>query len=361
VIRQIINVIIPCVLFVGLTLPAWAQSCQTVASQEAMSNSFLQYLEDQVQVKKDKIVILPFFDNNLSQQDSVMYHGIPFLIYEMFSSKNPNVVHPYLSFAAINSLAVVGEKLIDPEVIKQVAKTMNAHFVVFGAYQYSENKTMRVMINLYDAKKTEFLDTALSFDTDVNDAFFDLLRATVFDAFKKLSSHFALRSDDYQAPSLQAFRFYAQGLPLAMRYDQANLELAAVYFEKALKENFQKYDDAALALARAHFMMALIQKLNGGDFTLHWTQAKQALGFITQKFSKQPVKYTLTYRYIEAQNLAAQALTAFVVKNFKRAHLHALSGLELLPEDGLLQNIFMTTLEKGEPKKNIVINNPMCF
>ncbi len=338
-----------------------ANKCQSKPSLAAMDSSFLSYLGQQTQSRKGKIAIMPFFDNHVGNPDDIIYYGVPFLIYEIFSPANPHIIHPYLSFATISKLGISKEKLIDKEAVKQVAEKLNANYVVFGNYQHSFAKTVRVMINVYDKSKNKFLAPAVEYSTDVDDSFFDLMKINVVLAFKKLTKHKVLKSPSYTAPTMKAFRFYSKGLPLADSYNKSDLELAALWFEKGLKENYHKYDDAALALARVHFMIALIQKLNGNDYSQHWTNGQKTLSYAKYRYNKMPIKYKISHRYIENQSFAVQALAAYVVKNYSRANQHAASGLKAVPEDGVLQTIYRVTLGKNKPINNIGINNPICF
>ncbi|MBU0504389.1 MAG: hypothetical protein ABII18_01125 [bacterium] len=326
-----------------------------------MDANFLLYLKSLNTSKQDKIAILPFFDNHVGNPDDVLYYGIPFLFYDMFSSQNTNIVHPYVSFNAVNTMGLSGEKLIELETVRQAAKHLKVRYIIFGHYQHSFAKTTRLVINVMDVKNDKVLAPAMEFNTEVNDSFFDLFYTNVLEGFKRLIKKRILHTPSYKMPTMRAFRFYSKGHSYAAKYNRQDLEIAALWFEKGLKESFQAYDDAALALARAHFMLALIGKLNGQAYAKNWTSAQRALSFVKYSYRKLPQKFLLTHRFIEGQNLAAQALTAYVVKNYDKANQQAQAGLGFVPEDGHLQNIYQVTFKGKKPINTIVINNPICF
>jgi TolB-like protein len=348
------------ILFLLVPL-AHAQNCTSSPNLPGMDANFLLYLKSLNTSKKDKIAIIPFFDNHVGNPDDVLYYGIPFLFYDMFSSKNTNIVHPYVSFNAVKTMGLSGEKLIDLQTVREVANKLDVRYLIFGHYQHSFAQTTRLVINVMDVKKDKVLAPAMEFNTEVNDSFFDLFYTNIIEGFKRLTKKRALHTPTYKMPSMRAFRFYSKGHSYAAHYSSQDLEIAALWFEKGLKESYQVYDDAALSLARTHFMLALIGKLKGHSYAKNWTSAQRALSFVKYSYRKMPQKFLLTHRFIEGQNIAAQALTAYVVKNYNKANQQAQTGLGFVPEDGQLQNIYQVTLKGKKPINTIVINNPICF
>jgi TolB-like protein len=340
-----------------------AFACTSTPDLSALNQSFLSYLSKQTGGKNSKIVVMPFFDNNVGDPDSLLYYGFPFFVYDAFASTKSRFVHPYVSIQAVKTLGISGKALYDMGSAKLVASQLKAQYVIYGVVQQSLNQAMRVVINIYDAKNNRSLDKAVSFTTEVNDSLFSLLKHHVKFALSqmRIRAHLIAASDS--EPSWQAFRYYSKGLALSKGYDLASLEMAAIWFEKALKLRYQNYDDAALGLARTHFMIALIKKLNKQDYSQAWQEANHALGFVKQKRQKNktPFKYMISYRYLEGQLSMTKALSAYAAKNYREAFLQAKIGLEYVPEDGVLQNLYQVTLLSNKPIKGIVINNPICL
>lgn len=325
-----------------------------------MDQNFLSFLTSQFSKEKDKIVIMPFHDNHVGFPDETLFYGLPFAIYDMFSETTPQMAHPYLSYSAVKELGISGQDLTQLESIEKVAAKFDARYVIFGSFQRSMYSTVRIIINLYDHTSKTTLPRALEFTTNLDDSLFVKLSQNVILAFNQHKSAKTIKQAPYTSPSMQTFRYYSKGLAYATRYDTSNLEVAVLWFEKALKESFQKYDDAALGLARVHFMTALIQQSQKMDFTQNWMKAERALQSIRYKPKRMIGKYLVSFRFIQAQTAFVQGITAYEVKNMGLALSRAKEGLSFLPEHGLMQNLFH--LSGGETQnKNIVINNAVCF
>ena len=349
---------------VGLGGPIYPQSlqaqCHPSVDLSTMNSNFLGFLEKQAQKEKNKIAILPLFDNTIGDQDPSLFYGLPFLIYDQFSSGYDGFIHPYISMAAVAELGLAGDQLAVKTSAQKMAKRLNARFVIFGSFQRTFHRSLRVVVNIYDADSDLTLSPAENFESNTDDSFFDMMANHVVKAFARTKGIKPLKPSADKTPNMQAFRHLSKGLELAARYNLTNLHLASLWFEKGLKESFQRYDNATLHLARANFMIALIQKLNKMDSSLNWQAAQNTLNYLTDRPATLPPKYLLTFRFLTAHTLTLKAATAYTAGNMSLAHKTAAAGLDLVPEDGLLQFIYLKS-SAGKKDNNITLNNPVCF
>jgi hypothetical protein len=331
--------------------------CHSLPDLSTLDKDFLTYL-DQAAGSKERIAIMPLYDNHVGVPDATFYFGSPFVIYDMFSPQYEGVLHPYLSYAALRELKIGGEDLLETKSLEKISKKLNARYVIFGFFQRSFYDTVRIVINLYDHKTGKKLSKAIEYQSSFNDAVFEYIKQGVVRAFKNSKGGKSLKSPDYSPPTMQAFRYYSKGMAAAAHYQKGKLEVASLWFEKALRESYQRYDDAALNLARVYFMHSLIQKLNKTDSTQTWQGAVRALSYLTAK-KQTSFKYLLTTRFLSAQPIMVKAITAHDTQNIKAAGTLAAKGLALVPEDGLLQNLY---LQSGvTTKKGIATHNAVCF
>lgn len=347
------------VCVVTLTPITVTGQCHPSPNFSTMDRDFLEFLKSNTK-QGNQIAILPFFDNHSGLPDDELFHGLPFFLYDAFSPEQPYMIHPYVSQAALTQLGINGAALATQEAAAKIATELKARFVIFGSFQLTFRKTIMVHINVYDAKTNQSLSPAEAFERDYNDALFDLIAEHTMKAFARTKSAPNLKRSSTRTANLDAFRAYGQGMFLGGQYNQAQLEQAEIWLEKALKISFHNYSSAALGLARVQFMQALIQKLNKQSYSLNYNKALQNLPHIKDDIKDKSLMKTLTYRYIAAQESSAQALTALAANQKELSVDHAEEGLRLVPEDGMLQNLF---LGQGTAKnsKDFKIENAICF
>lgn len=341
-------------------VPSGFAQCHSSIDLSTMDKDFLAFLKMQGAGTKAPIAIMPLYDNHIGIPDDTLFYGLPFVIFDMFADSNPQILHPYLSLDAIESLGIKGEALTQKDSLKKVAEKLAAKYVIFGSFQRSFYQTIRIIINVYDLKTGNILSPAMEFSTDFNDSVFVQINHSIHKAFAKLKSAPKLKKTGYIFPTMQTFRFYSKGLAYARNYNQNNLQVAALWFEKALKESYQKYDDAALNLARAHFMMGLLQKMNKTDFSQEWQKGQMALSFISSQPKKPSTKYLFTLRYIRGQTAFLRGMTAREGSNTGQAATLAKEGLALLPEDGMMQNLYLMSVASNN-LGNFTIKNALCL
>ncbi|MCP5464919.1 MAG: hypothetical protein H7A33_07840 [Deltaproteobacteria bacterium] len=344
---------------VSWSFPSLAANCQGTPSEEQITADFQQYLNNLVKDGSGKIAIAPFFDNHAGLPDHTLYYGIPFFIYDFFSGQNEKLVHPYLSFAALQKAGINQADLYQKESMQKLAKELGAEHVIFGAFQKTYRSQLRIIVNIYSAKQDTVLSPAPGFDTNFDDSFFDLLTKNILQA-AKAAKGLSLKEGKGSTPSMDVFRYYSRGVEYAASYQQNNLELAITWLDKALRESHHKYPDAALHLSRAHFMLALLKKLQKADPSQDWVKANHALEFASTVSDKEP-KHQLSSRFLQGQQAFQKALTAHHAGNAASAQNAAKEGLMQVPEDGYLQFIYLETLGGKSPIKNIQVNHGVCL
>jgi len=333
--------------------------CHPSPDLSTMNSNFLDFLAQQNKSSAKKISILPFYDNSVKGPDNTLYYGIPFFIYDNFNDAQKDFIHPYISLAATNSESLSGEQLYTSSGAKKIADKLKSDFVIFGSFQRTGENNIRVLVNVFNAKTNSMLSPAEEFSATANDSFFDLLKSKVSSALSRANAG-NLKNQASASPSMDYFRYWSKGLELAQNYNYTNLELASLWFEKALKESFQKYEDAALHLARTYFMMALIQKSQKNDFSTNWKRGLETLSYIKNSGKNLSPKYLLTLRYVQAHELSLKAGTSYMANDLKGANSLSLQALKILPEDGILQNLYLVT-SQGKGDNGVKINNPICF
>lgn len=329
-------------LFISTILTSFhvSANCSLPAQSESLNQIFLEYLGGQTAKDKHKIAVLPFYDNVTEAADPILSYGIPFLIYDMYSEKN-TISHPYFVMHHARNLGLSGSSLYDVNTIKSIASKLNAQYIVFGIIQRASPTQVRIIIDVYDAKKDTSISPASQFSVHLDDSFFAQTRQNFESAMKKARR--SVKASSYPDPGFANFRYYVRGLQLSESYDMTNLNLAEAWFEKALKASFHKYDAAALGLARTHFMKSLLQKLGQQDYQPELLAGQKVLTHLRHK--NKSFKYNLVDRYIHAHHAFLQAVTAFQVKNFSRAEKSAYNTLELLPEDALAEKLYFVSLQ----------------
>lgn len=334
--------------------------CHSSPNLSTMDRDFLNHLKSSSDKGKSQIAIVPFYDNQTGAPDEQLYYALPFFIYDSFIEQNPQIRHPYLSFKALEELGLSGEALGEKSSAKKIAEKLKVRYVIYGAFQKTLKDTAKIWINVYDHKKNTSLSPAHFFETRLNDSLLDLVKTGVSTSFSGIGAKGALKSTSTNNPSLVSLRAYGQGLYLARQYNLSQLEMSQIWLEKALKQSFHNYDQAALGLARSYFMMALIQKLSKLDFAPQWLNGLRTLKFVRKQSSKNPLNFSMTYRYVQANQKALEAATAHQAQNRAVAQSHAFDGLKLVPEDGMLQNLYLKTLSKNKDK-GLSIDNAICF
>lgn len=358
--RKLLALLLACVLInIFIEQSATAQ-CHPSADFATMDHNFLAYLRGLSGKENEALVLIPFYDDAAGTPDPVLSRGIPFLIYDFFSEKNAPLVHPFVGQAATDDLGLSGVSLTDPKKIAEVAKKINAGFVLFGSYTRSNSNMVRVTLNIYEQKTGLVLAPAVEFETNFDDSFFAQLKNHFTKATERVKGLKKFKDSGVVMPSMQNFRYYSKGLELSSRYDVNHLQLSTLWFEKALKESYQRYDDAALELARSYFMLGLIDQMQKSDPSQNWVKAQQALTHLTYRPKESSGKYLVTLRYLLSHAESVKAMSAYMAKNTGDAMSFAAGGLAYVPEDGILQYLYSTVA--GAKKVNgITLNDLVCF
>lgn len=356
-----------CYFFLVLIFFTWQPTafaqCHSVPDQAVMLQNFAAYLTNLTADDKNAIIMLPFYNNAAGLIDPNFSLGLTMYLYDRFSGANKNLAHPYLGYWAAQKLGLADEALYLPENAAKVASSTSARYVLFGTYQRnSYADSIRIHINIYDSKTKQPLSPAVQVTASFDDALFELISSGVAKAFEQGKVPFAAKTN-VPSPTLRGFHSYAKGVNLALDYNHDPLSQAQLWFEKALKESYQKYDDAALGLARVYFMTALIKKLYHQDYTRDVLKARETLKYLDLKNGTAGPKYQLVLRYEQAMNEALKAASAVAAGNANNAKNAAKTGLKLLPEDGMLQRLYAMaggTAVAGKSGSEIVLNDVVC-
>ncbi len=332
--------------------------CKATPDLSLMRENFERYLKTLYSNNKEAVVFMPFYDNAAGLADPALSQGLPMFLYDRFSSANGNLAHPYIGFWAVQKLAVSGADLFKPENAAKVAAATKARYVVFGAYQRDlKDDNLRVHINIYDTKTKQPLSPAVDVTSRYDDAIFDLLSVGAVTAFNQAKISLSDKTKTLRLPTLTAFNAYAKATALANNYNPTTLAQATLWYEKALKESFEKSDDAALGLARVYYMQALIKKLYQQDYSQLVTRARETLKYLEFNDAEAP-KYKLIARFDKAHNFGLQAASALTAGNGASAKGSAKQGLAELPEDGMMQTLYH--MAGGGADKGVVLNDLVC-
>lgn len=336
--------------------------CQQIPSSQALTADFLQYLQDITSGKNNRIAVLPFRDNVAIKDEYILADGIPFAIYDMFVEKNPQFLHPYLSFNSLRTLNIGSSTLYKDATAKKIAKNLKVRFVIFGEVQRSSAEEIRVLIKVYDHKTGKVSSPAAEFKTYINDSFFTLLHENVKEAFETLKGGKSIlkKSPPYR-PSMQSFRYYAKGMVQSLDYDETQLNIAEIWMEKAYKESYLKNIDTTVNLARIIYMKAMIHRLSKQDYTNDLLKAQKVLARANYLSSETNPKLKTASRFKDGFNSFTNAITAYKANNSSQAYKFTVKTLQNLPEDGFSQYLIRKLSQGKKNPQKLKLNNPVCF
>lgn len=348
------------IILVGVPTPGQAQ-CHSLPDLSIMDRDFYTYLKNEEPKASNKVAFLPFYDNEEGYREEALSYSIPFFLYDSFVDRTKSLVHPYLVLKEIKAANLNSATAqINSSKLKTLGNALESRFVVYGTFQRSFRGTILVTIYATDTKTGETLSPAEEFETNMDDSLFSQLVSRTSSALGRLKGAPKIDLKDLPfTPTLPVFKAYGKASRLAGSYNRTDLELATIWFEKALKESYHRYPDAALGLARANFMIALIKRLQKIDHADPSNEANKALTF-AKKSKKNSLREKLAYRFQEEYAIAAQATAALMNQNTSLAVALAEKALKLVPEDGFMQGIFLSS---GGQAKNlkITLNNPVCY
>lgn len=327
--------------------------CHSSPNLSTLDRDFFNYLHNLAQKPKERVAVLPFVDNHAGKPDPVLKNGLAYHLYQSFVAENPNWIHPYVS-AHINA-----ESTKDYKALSQKLKT---RYILYGSYQVSPKGSVRVHLGLYDSHSNSHLSPVENFETPLDDSLLSKVVVHAHKAFERLKS--AKKQKPAKVvfqPKLESFRYMVKGLDLANSYQPNRLELAYVWIEKALKSGYQDYPYANLAAARILFMQALLKKWKSVDYSRLWSQALEHVNAFKNKADfESNALFKLANRYILAQNLQIQGMTQLNQNQNKEAGQTFFKILELVPEDALVQTLFLKT-GYDKSKLKYPIENALCL
>lgn len=334
--------------------------CHPSPDLSIMDRVFLHYLKQDAEKSKQNIAILPFYQNPAGRADPVFSKGIPIFISDTLSTSQRGVLHPYVSFHAADDLGIKGQALAEVTSAQQLAEKMAIPFVLFGSYQAKSWNTLHIILNLYNHKTKKALSPAVEFETPLDDSFFPKLEAAVIEAFKIDRSAPKISPADHHPPSLRIFKEYVQGQVNAQRYQMNQLKLSEAWLRKARSESLSKYNAVNFSLARVYFMQGLLNKLQKKEFGPQWLKAHEIIHELEDPLNEVSQNQRLLKRFVDFEGLSIQATGAFLRNDLKATNSFSEQALTLVPEDGIMQNLYLQTAQ-GKVNKNIVADNAVCF
>lgn len=327
--------------------------CHSSPNLSTLDKDFFNYLHNLAQKPQERVATLPFLQNTAGVSDSVFKNGIPYHLYQSFSGSNPNFIHPYVS---------QGIQADSSKDYKKLAEQLKTRYILYGEYQVSDKGSIRIHLGLYDSRSNSHLSPVENFETPLDDSLLSKLITHTHKAFERLKSAKKLKpaAQSFQ-PKLQSFRYMTKGLNLANSYQSNRLELAAVWIEKALKAGYHDYPFASLESARILFMQALLKKFKTIDYSRLWSEALEKLKSAQKSFKKDTHPLLIiANRYVLAQNLQIQGITALNQNKNKEAGEAFLQLLNLVPEDALVQGLFIKTSYDASKQKPS-LKNALCL
>jgi hypothetical protein len=76
--------------------------------------------------------------------------------------------------------------------------------------------------------------------------------------------------------------------------------------------------------------------------------------------SEEVQRQRLLKRFVDFEGVSIQATGAFLKNDLKATNSFSELALTLVPEDGIMQNLYLRTA-RGKANKNIVTDNAVCF
>jgi TolB-like protein len=361
-IRESKALFIPLFCLLELLLPLRSQAqCHQTADLSAMTGALSTWQNELSAGSKDRVAVMPFRDNVAVTPDAALALSIPYLLADAFGNASPNLIVPEVIAGILNAHSADFAVLDDPQSAAKLAERAQARFVIFGSVQRADAGRVRVILNIYDAQRKLALSPAVNFWTVMDAGFVPSIIQGAQDGFAQLKATRTLKQDpNYHVPSFTAFRYDIKGRLLDDLYNPNRLQLAAVWFGKALREDFLKFDDAAIGLAKVEFMLALIAKNQKKPYTAEWQAAHQALDSVS-KGHQTGLKAQSATRFSSAHASFGAGLIAYRAGNFGAALSQAEAGLALVPEDGQLQNLYLLSAANVKITTKTTTRNPVCF
>ncbi len=277
--------------FGGFNLQAEAQVlCSTPPPAAEMDALFYQALKDQIKSQKIRIAIFPFQDGSQLPPDPILEKGFGIALIDLLSSvEKVGVYSPLVIMNTVNTQGLTSADFFSSDKIAAAALALGATHAVSGMFQ-RQGSSLRFFIKILDVSNGKMVGPSgaspsgaspiLEFMSEQSERFFtvntDVAKEVLGAIGKEKIDPKFLGQYVRQAPSFEAFRYYLKGMERSTSYQEVDLGIAKVWFEKATTLSYDFYK-AYEEKARVLYMTALIRKQMGEDSSLLLQDAERAL------------------------------------------------------------------------------------
>lgn len=333
--------------------------CSTPPPSQALDQAFYTDLSQSVSKREVRIAIFPFYDGTQISKDETLQNGFAIAIYDFLRYiSNIGVYHPFVVFNVMKQHSLTAENYFSEDSIIPIAKQINATHAVIGMFQNLPENRIRYFIKIVDVQSGKRVGKVLEYLTEKTDRFFSVTSDATRDVLQTLTGKKTkssiFKSYLMSAPSFESFRYYIKGMQRSHSYNETNLNVAQVWFQKSYNLSYS-FKEVYNEIARLHFMIALIQKQQGKDFSISLEKARQALANSSIQEGKdknqQLNSIVRAHRWFNAHQYFSQGVNYLNSGHFEDAKRQLEKGVKLIPEDGLAHYYLSHVYSQlGDPK-----------
>lgn len=316
--------------------------CSTPPNLTAMNQRYDEYLRNLVKDNEIRIAVFPFQDGSLAEADEVMEKGFAYVFSDVLQRiPKVGVFHPFVVLNALQSQGLSSHDYYSADRVASVAASIGATHVVYGMFQ-RQRENLRYFVETAAVTPLARVGTVREFQTHSSERFFSVALDAISEIAgaitgKKIARETLVKIEK-QTPTFEAFRYYVKGMDKSRTYNEVDLGIAKVWFEKATALSYT-YAEAFRELARTLYMTALIYKQMDKDASLLWTEGNNAAQRGGMIYASNKKKKEISPSGPERWYLAAQSFSQGVnhLKSNDLPKARAALGetARLVPEDGL--------------------------
>ena len=245
-----------------------------------MDGSLANFLKDRVSGEEIRLAVFPFQDGSLGEVDPTLEKAFALVFYDILHSQPKiGVYHPFLVFNTIASQGLSSADTFADDRVIAAAGELGATHVIYGMFQ-KKGTLLRTFVKVADMKTRQPAGQMMEFAAEQSDRFFSVATDTAEAVLKTIRKQgmnkASLKKFLEESPSFEAFRYYVKGMEKSHAFQEVNLGVAKVWFEKAAIASYT-FQTAYEEMARTLFMLALMQKQTGKDFVLLMNEGHQIL------------------------------------------------------------------------------------
>lgn len=332
-----------------ITLPLKALAvCSTPPNYSEMNQQFYDWLTQTAKKNQVSIAILPFQDGTQIDRDEILEQGLAILHYDLLSrSSSVNFFHPFAVFQKIKATGLDHQNYFNDEKALELGKSLGATHVVYGMFQKKPNQLLRYFMKIKEVASGKRIGPVYEFQSELGDRLFNVAVDSAAEVARKLSGT-KIKKESFSAylkyaPTFQSFRYYVKGMQSSHTYQESQLAIAKVWFEKSITESYH-FADAYREKARTQFMLALVKKQMQKEYAYLLNQAQGDWDTYTKKikFPQKKSKKTQnflggpsTQRWIQAATHFNSGVSLLTSNQKSLAQSELQKAVKLLPEDGM--------------------------